>query len=170
MAGPLTLYQLPAAFRGFLDELVETGGELTPAMVAEHDALLTALVDHAEDVAAMVQEAKALGRAARDEANRLRTLADQRDRAAARLIDLLRAAMEAAETPRIVTDRFRIGIAKNGRPSIRWGGLVDSIPAPYRRVDVRLDGEAVYQAWKNGTLDLDDDRFVIEQGSHLRIS
>lgn len=168
MIAALRLYEIPAEFRAIDEAIDDLDGEITPEIEARLDALVTGeLALHVDSIVALVRENETAAHAYHAEAQRLADLSRGRLRAAERLKEYLRANLEACGLDGAKGRLFRVRVQKNGRPSIRWEGRPETIPEPYRRVSIDLDGTAAYEAWKAGTLPAG---FDVALGSHLRIS
>lgn len=162
----LKLYELVNAYEQIADVLIENGGELSPDLSAQLDAIEGAFEAKVERVALYVRNLLATASAADGEAERLAALARSRRRAAEGLKGYLMAQLDRVEKPKVETPLVVVRIQKNSRPSIQWPAT-DPIPETYQRVTVSLDGQKAYTDWKAGTL---PEGFVVEQGRHLRIS
>ena len=166
MIATLKLYELADAYERIAEALIENGGELTPELSAELDAIEGAFEAKVERVALYVRNLLATAEAADAEAARLAALARTRRQGAEGLKGYLMAQLDRVEKPKVETPLVVVRIQKNSRPSIQWPDT-QAIPEAYQRVTVSLDGQKVYQDWKAGTL---PSGFVVEQGRHLRIS
>lgn len=167
MTATLTLWALSDEYQQVADRLIDAGGELTPDLAAELDAIQGAFREKAESVALYLRNLQASAEAAASEARRLTELAAVRSRAADGLKRYLLVHMERTGETKIETDRIRLRVQQNSRPSIHWTAEPELIPDPYRKTVYALDGEKVYQAWKAGT---PLPGFTVERGSHLRIA
>ena len=164
----MTLYELTQEWAEIQDALIDSGGELTPEIEARLDALPGALQVKADGYCYVIQQLLRSADAAKAEADRLSELARVRKNAADRLKDRLKSAMETTGQLKLESDRFKVRVQKNGRPSIAWTGEPDALPCEYSRVAVSLDGQAAYEAWKAGR-ELPEG-FKVTEGTHLRIS
>jgi hypothetical protein len=165
--GTLKLYQVVAELEAIEAELIECNGEASPELIERLDAMEGSLPDRAEAYAAVIQRLTRSGEAAQAESRRLYDLGKARINAAARMKSYLKSVLERLNLSRLETDRFRLSIAKNARPSIAWGGEWSELPREFRRTKVELDGDKALQALKDGAL---PEGFFVEQGTHLRIS
>jgi hypothetical protein len=166
MSTTLKLYEIPAAFAALDARLEDAGGELTPELAAELDALEGTLEARAEALAALIQQHQLTADAFRAEALRLAAAQAAHANAAGRLRDYLRAHLEVMGRPRLDAGAFRLRVRANPA-AIRWEGDPEAIPGPYRRVRYELDSEAARRDLAAGTL---PPSFSVTRGSHLRIS
>lgn len=166
MSTALRLYEIPAALAALDARVEDADGELSPELEAEFDALIGSLEDRAAAVAALAVQHERTADAVAAEADRLGRLAGLHRRAGTRLKRYLRDQLVAANCPRLDAGPFRLRVQANPA-AIRWEGDPDTIPGPYRRVRVELDGDAARRALAAGTL---PEAFIVTRGSHLRIS
>lgn len=165
-AKPMNLYDLTDEYAQVVDTLTENGGELTPELEAQLDAITGQWKEKVERTGLYIQNLKALAEAAKMESDRLSALCKSRLGAAARLTDYLKRNMEKVGETKVVTPLITARIQKNSRPSIALPEGAE-IPEEYQRVTVALDGQKAYDAHKAGTL---PSMFLVEHGSHLRIA
>ena len=167
MTAPKHLYEIVDQYQAVMQAIEDAEGELTPELSAQLDAIPDAFKAKAERVGLYIRNLQSLAQAAELEAVRLKALAASRENAATRLKAYLLQNMQRMELKDVVTPLIKLRIQVNSRPSIHWPEGQE-IPEAYRRVTVSLDGQAAYEAWKaNGTL---PEGFVVERGSHLRLS
>jgi hypothetical protein len=166
MIATLKLYELADAYERIAEALIENGGELTPELSAELDAIEGAFEAKVERVALYVRNLLATAEAADAEAARLAALARTRRQGAEGLKGYLMAQLDRVEKPKVETPLVVVRIQKNSRPAIRWPDTLP-IPKDYQRVTVSLDGQKAYQDFKAGAL---PKGFIVEQGRNLRIS
>jgi hypothetical protein len=162
------LYQLTASLVSVMDALVEAGGELTPELQAQLEQAEGDFKTKVERVALGIRHLVVTGEAAATEASRLTLLARARLNASERLKDYLREQMLQAEQRKVETDRVRVSVVTNSRPTIKWLAAPDTIPEAFRRTKVELDGDAALQAYRDrGRL---PEGFQVLVGTHLRIA
>ena len=166
MGATLKLYELADAYERIAEALTENGGELTPDLAADLDAIEGAFEAKVERVALYVRNLLATAEAADAEAARLAALARTRRQGAEGLKGYLMAQLDRVEKPKVETPLIVVRIQRNSRPSIQWPETLP-IPETYQRVTVSLDGQKAFTDWKAGAL---PSGFVVEQGRHLRIS
>jgi len=166
MGVTLKLYQLADTYEQIAEALIENGGELTPELAADLDAIEGAFEAKVERVALYICNLLLTADAADAEAARLATLARTRRQGAEGLKGYLMAQLDRVEKPKVETPLVVVRIQKNSRPSIQWP---DTLPIPegYQRVTVSLDGQKAYADFKAGTLPMG---FIVDHGRHLRIS
>jgi hypothetical protein len=161
------LYELPAFFRFLDDAIDDAGGEITPEIQEQIDALESNLEDKADAICALVRSAEAEDVAVQAEIDRLMA---RRNAARSRSHNLKRymlACLEQIGRDRVDGPRFKVRVQRNSTPSIEWTGEPDAIPDGFRRVVVEVDGKAAREAFKAGTLPVG---FSASVGRHLRIS
>ena len=167
MSAPtLKLYELADAYERIAEALTENGGELTPELATDLDAIEGAFEGKVERVALYVRNLLATADAADAEAARLAALARTRRQGAEGLKGYLMAQLDRVEKLKVETPLVVVRIQKNSRPAIQWPDTLP-IPEAYQRVTVSLDGQKVFTDWTAGAL---PNGFVVEQGRHLRIS
>ena len=163
----IRLYELADALERLTEQLIDNGGELTPEIAAELEALEGTFDDRIERLLLHARNLQAVADAAAQEAGRLTALAGTRARAAERLKTYVLESMERAGRPKVETPLVKARIQANSRPSIQWFGPVDAIPEEFRRVTVSIDAQKAYETWKaTGQL---PDGFIVERGRHLRV-
>lgn len=162
----LKLYELTDELNAIALEIIEGGGELTEELEERLHKAEGEFEHKVERVALMVQQLKASAKGVKEEADRL--VAKQRafENSARSLQGYLEFELVRADRARVETELVKVGIMKNSRPSIRWGGS-GPIPQPFLKVIETLDGTAAYDAWKAGE-ELPDG-FVVELGQHVRV-
>ena len=160
------LYAIADELAPIVEQLQESGGVLTPEIEAAFLALSGAFEDKVGNCIAHIRNLEALEKARVDEARRLRESAEVVGKAAFRLREYVQANMERVGEKKIETRLGTARVQKNSRPSIAWPGAVETIPEPFKKVTVSLDGTAAYDAHKAGTL---PQGFAVEHGAHLRI-
>lgn len=155
----------PTLFVILADDLADAGGEITPAIAAELDALPLSvatsdgIIDMIRSAEAEELDAKALAapHVARARAAALR---------AENLKSYLQRRMEAEGVDKLSGPRHQCRLQDNPGPKITWPGAPATIPYPFQRTKVELDPNAAKAAYYQGTL---PDGFVVETGRHLRI-
>lgn len=164
----LALWQITDAEQALAEKLMATGGEMTPELEQEWEALEGTFDAKAERIALYVRELQTSAAAAKEEADRLQGIHEAYATRAKRLKEYLKHHMERTGRLKVETPRARVWVQKSGgRPSIWWSGLPDTIPSGFRRVTVSLDGEAAREALDAGAL---PEGFVVGQvGTSLRI-
>lgn len=162
----LRLWELADAVVEIGAELMDAGGELSPELEARLDAIDASFEGKVERVALYIRELEVTADAAAAEAKRLAAMAAARGGAAKRLKEYLKQNLERTGKQRVETDRVRLRLQKNSRPSITWARSIDDLPERYARITVALDGQRAYDDWKAGEL---PSSFTVETGTHLRI-
>lgn len=190
------LYEISDELQAIGFELVENGGELTPELEEAWEALEGAFEAKVERTIHVYRQLAAQAEAARAEADRLRSLASSREKAADRLKDYLLLQMQRVGVEKLDLDTAKVWRQPNGRPSITYEGDLESVPPAFRavkvrstkvtgadvdallavleampaladRVEVEADTQAAYEAWK-ADAELPEG-FRVERGEHLRI-
>jgi len=167
MTAHMRLWEVGDEIAAIGEELMESGGELTPEMEARLDAMTGAWEEKVERIALYALERKATAAGAKLEAERLAAIQRSHERAHDGLKGYLHREMERIGRPKLETARVRIRTQRNGRPSITWPGDPAEAPEGFRRVTVTVDGAAAYDAWRAGD---PLDGFVVVTGTHLRLS
>lgn len=164
----LKLWEVGDELNEIAIQIMEAEGEMTPEIEARLDALEGAFEDKIERIALKVRELEANETAAKAEADRLTAMTRAFGKAAERLKGYALFEMTRVGKDRIETNRAKVRIQKNGRPSIRWTLDPSEAPEAYRTVKIGVNTQAAYEAWKDGgTL---PDGFTVETGTHLRIA
>jgi hypothetical protein len=168
MSTMLRLYEITDEMLDIERALEEAGGELTPEMEAQLDAVAGAFDEKVERVCAVIQNAQRTADAAKLEAERLADLSRANAKSAESLKRYLAGQMARLGRNKVATDRFRVSLQNNSRPSIRWTLGPERIPELFRTVEIKVDGNAAYEAWKAGKVL--PEGFEVERGQHLRIA
>ncbi len=161
------LYELSNDYEDLLDELEETGGELTPEMESRLESLEEALPAKVENCCMVIRTLETEAVAITAELDRLKRAVAVRENGVKRLRDYLKGNLERMETPKVKTPLFSVSVQKSP-PSIRWLGPVEELPERFKRVRVELDAKAALAEFKDGGQLCAG--FEVERGTHLRIN
>lgn len=149
------------------EDIAAAGGEIPAHLLALLDEAEGEFKDKVERVALYVRSLTAHVQAVKTEEARLSGRRKALEGAADRLKKYLHGQLEAAGIPKVVGTLATARIQANPE-SIRWTDLPGAAPEKYQRISVSVDIAAVKADWKRtGELPAG---FVIEKGSHLRIS
>lgn len=167
----MSLYAIQSEMTDIIDAILEGGIDTPEAQAAldEHLAGLDAALDSkADNYAALIQELGIRAEARRNEARRMRELADADAALADRLKVALRDAMQVTGRLRIDTPRFRLSVAQNGgvRPLVVTCDPT-SLPKELQKVTVDADRAAIRAALEAGATV--DGCSLEERGTSLRI-
>ena len=131
----MSLYAIQNEISDIIDALLEGGQTEADANTAleEHLAGLdAALEDKAEGYASVIQELALRAKARKDEAARIRALAEADEAVADRLKRRLKEAMEATGKTKIDTPRFKLSVAGNGgKQPLVIEAPVDDLSMPF---------------------------------------
>lgn len=163
----LKLYEYPPLFDRIYEQIAEGEGEITPELLAELEQLEAGRGEKLQACRDAYFSHKATAAAIEAEIARLREQAATHVRTMTWLKEYVRATLEAMQVEKYPLHRGSLRMQQNSRPAIRWDGPPDTIPDDYQRVRIELDGTAAYEAWKRDEL---PSRFVVERGSHVRLS
>jgi len=168
-ASKLRLWEIASELDVIGELIADAGGELSPDMEARLDAMEGALEEKVERIALFVRECEANEKAAAFEVERLQAIGKSFERKAAGLKGYLHRHLQRIGKTKVETARARVRVQQNSRPSIRWMST-DQPPAPYLKTQTvtTTDTALAYEEWKAGN-ELPAG-FVVEQGSHLRIT
>lgn len=166
-ARAIPLYQIPDAFEAIENALLENGGDLTPELEAELDAIEGVLEWKAERICRLIRNNEASAKAYGEEIDRLQAHKRTHENTVDRLKRYLQSTMERLDRDKINAGVFKVALQKNSRPSIRWNGDVNDIPERYKRVTVELNGATAYEDFKaDVTL---PNGFEVQLGKHVRV-
>lgn len=163
----LSLFDITNALLEIEDELYENGGEITQELEARLESLEGSLERKIDGICSMIQNNQRAAEAAKAESQRLSQLAKSRESIANGLKRYALGMLTRIDRTKVETDRFKVRVQKNGRPSITWPGEPENIPDDVKRVTITVDGDAAYALYRQGNL---HEGFVVETGTHLRIS
>lgn len=149
-------------------EIAEAGGVMTPEQESALDDLAGTRDEKIERVALYIRERLVNAEAAHAEAVRLGAIERHHAAAAEGLKGYLLRNMERMGVQRVDTPRVRVRVQKNSRPAIRYTRDPATLPEFLRKTVVQVDGNAAYEQLKAGAPL--PDGFVVEVGSHVRIS
>ena len=167
MTSALKLYEIADELRDIEDALIEAEGELTPEIEARMEAAEMAFEDKVRRICEIRQNMLRTAEAYQAEIDRLSVRVRGLGKSADSLKGYLFEQMERAGKQKIEVPPFRLAIQPNGRPSIRWTLNPEAAPERFRRVDVRIDGDAAYREWREtGEL---PEGFLVDIGRHLRV-
>jgi hypothetical protein len=151
----VSLYAITNEISDIIDALLEGGQTEADANAAleEHLAGLdAALEDRAEAYASVIQELALRAKARKDEAARIRALAEADEAVADRLKRRLKEAMEATGKHRIDGVRFKLSVAANGgKQPLVIETPVDDLPSEFRVVRHEPNKDAIRAALEAGT-------------------
>lgn len=163
----MKLYELTSAYQQLSDVIAANDGELTPELELSLDQLADELPGKVDGICCLIRQFETDAAAAKEESQRLGSLASSRARSANNLKNYLKTNLGKLGQPKIKTPRFNVWVQKNGRPSIEWLKSIDDLPIEYVQITAELNGQAAYEFWKGG-IPLPEG-FRVEQGTHLRI-
>ena len=167
MSASAKLWELGGELEQILALVADAGGEITPDIEKMLDERQGAFYENAEGVLLYICMERAKEAAAKQEEDRVAAIRRSHGRAADSAARYLQAQMERTGQTRIGTSKVRACVQRNGQPSIRWPGSLESLPEAYRRVTVAPDLARVREDLSAGAEI--PDGFVVEYGSHLRI-
>jgi hypothetical protein len=151
----VSLYAITNEISDIIDALLEGGQTEADANAAleEHLAGLdAALEDKAEGYASVIQELALRAKARKDEASRIRALAEADEAVADRLKKRLKEAMETTGKQVIDTPRFKLSVAGNGgKQPLVIETPVDDLPAEFKVVRHEPNKDAIRAALEAGT-------------------
>lgn len=165
-ASRLRLWEITTALDAIGERIAESGGEITPELEAELDAMEGAFDERVERIALFVKECDANAAAAEKEVERLAAIQKAFEKKAEGLKRYLHGSLTRSGRTSVKTPLARVWVQANGRPSIRWT-RPGEFPEGYTKTTTVLDTQRAYEDWKAGS-ELPDG-FAVEQGTHLRI-
>jgi hypothetical protein len=165
----IPLYERVDALQTVEAWLLENDGELTPELEQLMAEAVGDFEAKVESVAGKVRELTVTADAVQAEAHRLAARATAFANAAARLKDYLHRELTRADRPSVKGTRFTVAIQRNTRPAIAAIVPLDTLPADWCRVSVKmaLDTDRVMEAWKAGSPL--PDGISVTVGTHVRI-
>ncbi len=150
----MSLYAIQNEIESLIDALLEGGGTDMAANEAleQHLAGLDEALDQkAEGYASVIRSLELRARARKDEASRIRDLAEADEAVADRLKKRLKEAMEATGKQVIDTPRFKLSVAGNGgKQPLVIETPVDDLPSEFRVVRHEPNKDAIRSALEAG--------------------
>jgi hypothetical protein len=150
----VSLYAIQNEIESLIDALLEGGGTDMAANEAleQHLAGLDEALDQkAEGYASVIRSLELRARARKDEASRIRDLAEADEAVADRLKKRLKEAMEATGKQVIDTPRFKLSVAGNGgKQPLVIETPVDDLPSEFRVVRHEPNKDAIRSALEAG--------------------
>lgn len=149
----MRLHAYPEIIDAVLEAAEAQDGLLTPEQVSTLDSALGGLHQKARSLIGAIRHFEGLSAAAKEERKRLASLEASFARRADSLRAYLKDCMRDEAIDRVVTEIGGVSRCKASRPTIRWTWAGDP-PADYARREtvVKLDHEALLEAWKAGCL------------------
>jgi hypothetical protein len=151
----MSLYAITNEISDIIDALLEGGQTEADANAAleEHLASLdTALEQKSEAYASVIQDLSIRAKARKDEAARIRALAEADEAVADRLKQRLKEAMESVGRLKLDTPRFKLVVAGNGgRQPLEVAVEPTALAPQYQAVKVEANKEAIRAALEAGT-------------------
>ena len=145
----LKLWEIAAELDGIEDRIAEAGGELTPEIEAELDALTGDFEAKAERVALYYRQLIANAEAAGVEVSRLTRIQRRYKAGAERIRGYLHRQMQVTETQEVKTALVTVSRRLNPA-AISFDGDPASLPEEFQRVTVSADKAALKAAHKEG--------------------
>ena len=150
----MSLYAIKTEIGDLIDALLDGGQADADASKAleEHLAGLDEALDQkAESYASVIQGLALRAKARREEASRIRDLAEADEAVADRLKTRLKEAMEATGKTKIDTPRFKLAVAANGgKQSLAIDTPADDLPPAFRVVRHEPNKDAIRAALESG--------------------
>lgn len=164
----LALYQIVDELQQIGEVLEENGGELTPEITVQLDALEGALTGKVERIVLYMRNLDATAAAADSESMRLAEIGKRKRGVAARLKEYLKAQLELAGIPKVETPLCVVRLQRNSRPSISCAVPIEQLPEGFIRIKKEFDKDVAYELWKSGAPL--PEGVLVEVGSHLRVN
>jgi len=168
MTAPLRLWEISEELDALVEKIVEQGGELSAEDEESLGRLSGAFESKIEGIALHVRNCIANAKAAKVEADRMSAIQRAFENTAKRLKNYALAYMKAQDVQKVETNRCKVRIQTNSRPSIKYMGEPGTAPQEYRILTASVDMGLAYEQWKAG--DELPDGFVVETGEHLRVA
>ena len=169
MTAILPLYRLADEYESLGQQILDAEGVLTDELSEEWDKLSETIDAKVENTALYIRNLEATAKAEEEEGEKFLSRARTKRNAVKSLKMYLKLNLERVGRDKVETLRVKARIRQNPRPSIRWTRKVEDIPAPFKRVEISLDGTVAYKWWKSNEVDLPEG-FEVERGTHLRLS
>ena len=168
----MKLYEIATELDAVICSIEEADGELTPEAEAALSEWGEVFDKKCERVIHVIRNYEATGKAARDEAKRLTTLAKSRERVSDSLREYLFNQMKRADRERVETALITITRHTNPLPTIDWVGQPGSdeeAPLAYMRIEKKLDKLLCRDAWQAGAITGEGDGFRIQFTEYIKI-
>lgn len=146
------MYELVEEVRQVLAAIDENGGEMTDEQERILAEAYPAIEDKAEAYAAIIKEFEHDMDAIQIEIGRMQRRKKSLEQAADRLREVLRVSMIVAQIDTCKGLRFTVSLSKASRPTIKWTLKDQEPPEGFRKIEVKPDNDAAYQAWKRNEL------------------
>jgi hypothetical protein len=170
----LRLYELPDALEAVEAQLLEFGGELTPELEAQLEAIEGTLEIKAERICRMIANNDRAAEAYQAEIERMDAHRSAHANTASRLKKYLQSVLERLNRPKLQAGVFPVRLQLNGQPSIRLANPFE-IPERFRRVPaVEFNSSAALAELREQKLipskagEFPIGEFIVTRGQHLR--
>ncbi len=142
----LTLYALDAELQALEDALIESGGEVTDEIEAQHDRLLDGRADKVEGYLRVMRRLEATAEAVKAERQRLQDAERRLSGAAQALKDRLAASMQQRGDTEYLTALGRVKLQRSGSPPVELRVEVERLPEAFVRTKRSADLTALREA------------------------
>lgn len=150
-----SIFQIAEEYRNLENQLIESGGELTPEIEEALAINQANLTTKAENYAMIIRKYEGMGDVIDAEIKRLQTMKKTSQNLVTRLKDALTFGMKSCEVEKVEVGTFKIGFRKS------TSVMVDdeaAIPNEYIKVSTSVDKKALGDALKAG---------LVISGAHL---
>lgn len=146
----LTLYAIDAELQALEDALIESGGEITDEVEAQHDQLLDLREGKVEGYLRVMRRLETTAEAVKAERQRLQESERRLGKAAQSLKDRLALSMQQRGETEFLTALGRVKLQQSGSPPVELSVEVDSLPEAFVRVKRSADLTALRDALRSG--------------------
>ncbi len=150
----LTLYAIDAELQALEDALIESGGEITDEIEAQHDRLLDLREGKVEGYLRVMRRLEATAEAVKTERQRLQESERRLSNAAQSLKDRLVLSMQQRGETEYLTSLGRVKLQQSGSPPVELAVEVDDLPEGFVRVKRSADLTALREALQSEDADL----------------
>ena len=168
---PLHLYEITDTLSEIAAVMMENGGELTPEMEAELDAMEGALKAKAQNIIGLIKDLEGSAKLAKEEADRITKIRRARENTAGKLRDYLLRNLTALDMRKLQTDRGTLSVSVPRTKKLHVTVAASMLPSEYRITETvyKVDTDTLREALERGDAEAEKYAELVPGTPSLRI-